>query len=150
MKLKTFVENNKKPFIIVAVVLLLVAFVITMVFSFFSGTVQTIGYITGSIICVISAAMFLMIGSLDRKKKENNDKTGTESASAEKPKIKKKVSKFIFIISIIMIFSCILCACGIFMILSNIYAVRISGIVIACIFGFIAFIIALFFHLFVY
>ena len=149
MKLKTFVENNKKAFIIVAVVLLLVAFVIAMIFSFFSGTVQTIGYILGSIICVISATMFLIIGSLDRKKKEEN-KDKTESTSAEKPRIKKKASKFIFIISIIMIISCILSVCGIFMILSNVSAVRISGIVIASVFGFIAAIIGLFFHFFIY
>ena len=84
-----------------------------------------------------------------RKKKEEKEKTGTESTSAEKPKI-KKVSKFIFITSIIMVVSCILCACGIFMILSDVFAVRISGIVIASVFGFIAVIIALFFHLFIY
>lgn len=150
MKLKTFVENNKKAFIIVAVILLLIACVIAIVFSFFSGTVQTVGYIVGSIICVISATMFLLVGSLDRKKKEEyKDKAGTESTSAEKPKVKKKVSKCIFIISIIMIISCILCACGIFMILSNVVAVRISGIAIASVFGFIAVIIALFFHLFI-
>lgn len=150
MKLKTFIKNNKKTFIIVAVILLLIAFVIAIVFSFFSGIVQTVGYIVGSIICVISAVMFLMVGSLDRKKKEEyKDKAGTESTSAEKPKVKKKVSKCIFIISIIMIISCILCACGIFMILSNVVAVRISGIAIASVFGFIAVIIALFFHLFI-
>lgn len=150
MKLKTFIKNNKKTFIIVAVILLLIAFVIAIVFSFFSGIVQTVGYIVGSIICVISAVMFLMVGSLDRKKKEEyKDKAGTESTSAEKPKVKEKVSKCIFIISIIMIISCILCACGIFMILSNVVAVRISGIAIASVFGFIAVIIALFFHLFI-
>lgn len=151
MKLTTFVEKRKKSFIIIAVILSLVVFVIAVVFSFFNGTVQTVGYTVGSIICVIPAVMFLMVGSLDRKKKEENkDKTGTESTSAEKPRIKKKASKFIFIISIIMIISCILCACGIFMILSNVSAVRISGIVIASVFGFIAAIIGLFFHFFIY
>ena len=59
-------------------------------------------------------------------------------------------NKFIFVISIIMIISCTLCACGLFLILSNVSAVRISGIVIASVFGFIAIIIALFFHFFIY
>ncbi len=149
IKLRAFVENKKRLFIIVAVVLLLIAFVIAMVFSCFSGIVQTIGYIVGSIICAISAAMFMMVGSLDRKKIKQN-KTETESTPAERPKIKKKVSKFIFVISIIMIISCTLCACGLFLILSNVSAVRISGIVIASVFGFIAIIIALFFHFFIY
>ena len=146
MKLKTFVENNKKTFIIVAVILFLVALVIAIVFSFFSGTVQTIGYTVGSIICVISAAMFLIIYSLNRKKK---DKNKIENIPEIKPMAKRSINKNLLILALVMSISAILCFSGVFMIvLSNISAVKIAGIVIASVFGFIMMFIMVFIYLF--
>lgn len=127
--------------------LILIGVAIIITFSFFSRRVQTIGYIVGSVIAVISAALLFLVDYLTRKKEEKIVKTEIEKTSIKAQR--KEITKFDLIILLVPIISGILCVAGALMIaLSNQTAVKIAGIVIASVFGFIFFIIALFCYMF--
>lgn len=156
MNLKIFIEKKKKEFIIVAIVLSLVGSVIAAVFSFFNGRIQTIGYIISIVIFGISAVMFCIIAFFERKKEGKKDRIKDRNEAKNIIRVKgqnqrKEISNFGLISLLVTIISVVLFVGGLCMIIfTSISAVRIAGIVIVSVSGFVIFIIGAIYSFIVY
>lgn len=153
MKLKTFIENHKKQLIITGIIFFIVGFIGAIVYSYCVGIVKTVALIIGLLFLIGSIIILCGVYYLG-KKEGKKDRNKYKNKAKNIPRVKgqnqrKEINKFLLILILVMLISSILCFSGVFMIvLSNISAVKIAGIVIASVFGFIIVLIEVFIYLF--
>ena len=153
MKLQTFVENNKKTFIITAIIFTIIAFISAIVYSYCAGVVKTVAFIICLVFLSVATIIFCVLYYIGNKKERKKDRTKYKDKAKDNSDIgqnqRKEINKFLLMLILAMSISAVLCFSGIFMIvLSNISAVRIAGIAIASVFGLIMMLIMIFIYIF--
>ena len=152
-KFRIFIDKYKKQFIITAIIFTIIAFISTIVYSYCSGVVKTVAFIICLVFISVAAIIFCVLYYIGNKKERKKDRTKYKDKAKNNSDIgqnqRKGINKFLLTLIFIMSISAVLCFSGIFMIvLSNISAVRIAGIVIASVFGLIMMLIMVFIFMF--
>lgn len=141
-KFGDFIEKNKTKLIIIASVLFLLGFIGAILNTYCEGVVKTIGLIAGLIFLSIGVIIFCLLGiRAERRGKKQKIADGDETDKRKAPR--RKLDKFDKIMLSVIIVSAILCFCSVFMILCEIVAVRIAGIVLTSFFGLVLIICSL-------
>lgn len=155
MKLKTFIENHKKQLIITGIIFFIVGFIGAIVYSYCVGIVKTVALIIGLLFLIGSIIILCGVYYLG-KKEGKKDRNKYKNEAKNIPRVKgqnqrKEIVKFGLISLLIVIISGVLLVGGLCMIIfANISAVRIAGIIIVSVSGFVLFIIGVIYYFFIY
>lgn len=149
-KLKNFIETRRGPWVIWAAILFVVSIVMASIYIYCEGVAKITTGVIFIVIFVISALMFSGVLWTYSNKANNGNKVKEEKISKEKKKELKQeydkikrltprmgLSTFGKVILAIYIVSGFLWIGGICMAFSEVPAVKIAGIVLACFFGLI-------------
>ena len=155
MKLKTFIENHKKQLIITGIIFFIVGFIGAIVYSYCVGIIKTVALIIGLLFLIGSIIILCSVyylGKKEGKKDRNKDKNKAKNIPRVKGQNQRKeIVRFSLISLLIVIISGVLLVGGLCMIIfANISAVRIAGIIIVSVSGFVLFIIGVIYYLFIY
>lgn len=147
-KFGDFIERNKRALIIIAGILVALGFVGAVLYTYCEGAAAASGLIFGLIFLSAGAIIFTVLGIRAERLEKSQRIARRDGKEGGRPP-RRKPDKADKVILAVMIASGVLCIAGILLILCDIVAVRIAGIVLSGLFGLIMIVCVLLIRFFV-